>query len=392
LSALGAHPADSPAQTGPAIVTGRPDVVVVGAGAFGAWTALTLRERGVKVVLLDAYGVCSPRATSYDETRLIRCGYGDREIYSRWALRAMDLWEKRQQEWNQKLLYPGTRLSLAAHSTRQLELERKVFDRLSIRYEILQHDELSRRYPQVSFEGVEAAFLEPRSALIKAQDALLRVAEEFKRKGGTIQIGRAALGRASGRQLEAVSLGGNESVAAGSFVFACGPWLRKVFPDVLGKTIVTPRVEVVYFGPPSGDARFSWPNFPYLNGSGFSLYPCIDRGIKVLPVTNTEADPDAEERVVTAAQVKRARDYVALRVPALKDQPVVATHVCQFEMTKDQHFLIDTHPQFDNVWFAGGGSSHGFKHGPVIGEYVSDRVTGIAGDPELQKIFALRGR
>jgi glycine/D-amino acid oxidase-like deaminating enzyme len=107
----------------PAISAGLPDVVVIGAGAFGGWTALTLRERGAKVTLVDAFGPGNPRAASCDETRQIRAGYGDREEYSRWALKAMELWKTREREWNRQLLYPGARLQLAAEMTPEIKAQ-----------------------------------------------------------------------------------------------------------------------------------------------------------------------------------------------------------------------------------------------------------------------------
>jgi len=123
--------------------------------------------------------------------------------------------------------------------------------------------------------------------------------------------------------------------------------------------------------------------YPVLDGSGFKV---------VIPVGRGEVDPDNQERIPTNEQVSRAREWLGVRVPAMKEQPIVDYRVCQFEMTADENFIIDKHPDYDNVWIAGGGSGHGFKHGPVIGEYVAGRVSGDPGDPELRKIFALAGR
>jgi sarcosine oxidase len=392
-STLGFAPRASAAQSAPAVGSGPSDVAVIGAGAFGAWTALTLRERGAKVTMIDAYGPGNPRATSSGEGRLIRYGYGDQEVYTRWAVKAMSIWKAREKEWGAKLLFPGTRLLLAERWDRSLEAQKSIFDRLSLPYEIVKHDELSHRYPQIGFEGIEAAFVEPDSAMIKAQNAILKVAEIFERRGGISRIGQARPGPASGRRLEAVSLNNNETLRADTFVFSCGPWLRKMFPTAIGKKIATPRCEVAFFGQPAGDTRFSWPNFPYVN-DGMSTYPVLDgSGFKVvIPVGRGEVDPDNQERIPTDEQVSRAREWLGVRVPAMKEQPIVDYRVCQFEMTADENFIIDKHPDYDNVWIAGGGSGHGFKHGPVIGEYVAGRVSGDPGDPELRKIFALAGR
>jgi glycine/D-amino acid oxidase-like deaminating enzyme len=106
----------------------------------------------------------------------------------------------------------------------------------------------------------------------------------------------------------------------------------------------------------------------------------------------TAFDPDTDERVVSSYQVKRARDYLGLRFPALKDQPIVESRVCQLEMSVDEHFIVQKHPALENVWLVGGGSGHGYKHGPVVGEYVADRVLGQDKNPELESVFKLKAQ
>lgn len=69
------------------------------------------------------------------------------------------------------------------------------------------------------------------------------------------------------------------------------------------------------------------------------------------------------------------REFVGRRFPTLKNAPLLEARVCQYENTSNGDFLIDRHPDFDNVWLVGGGSGHGFKHGPALGEYVAARVT-----------------
>jgi glycine/D-amino acid oxidase-like deaminating enzyme len=97
-------------------------------------------------------------------------------------------------------------------------------------------------------------------------------------------------------------------------------------------------------------------------------------------------DPDSGNRVVTQDGIDAARAYLKLRVPLLADAPIIETRVCQYENTSNGDFLIDRHPDFENVWFAGGGSGHGFKHGPAVGEYVSGL---ISGSTEVEPRFGL---
>jgi sarcosine oxidase len=93
--------------------------------------------------------------------------------------------------------------------------------------------------------------------------------------------------------------------------------------------------------------------------------------------------------VVSREGVARIRRYVARRLPELAGAPIVETRVCQYENTSNGDFLLDRHPGFENVWIAGGGSGHGFKHGPAVGEYVAGLVLA---DGRVEPRFQIFGR
>lgn len=390
LATVGLRGARVASGQAPAILTGAPDVVVVGAGAFGAWTALALCEAGARVTLVDAYGPGNSRATSGDETRQIRLGYGDREMYSRWARTAMAKWRAREAEFGRRLMYQTGRLQLAAEWTPAFEATTKVLTGLGAAIERVDPDEIRRRWPQLDPVGMEAGLFEPGASILRAREAMMAVVDRFEAQGGTMRIARGRPGAETGGRLSTVNLD-DGTVAAGAFVFACGPWLRTLFPGELGTVIETPRREVFLFGPPPGDVRFSWPHLPVFSEATYYGFPDFDhRGLKVCPVGGmVEMDPDADERVVTPHYLRRAHDYVARRFPAMRGQPVIETRVCQLENTADEHFVIDRHPRFDNVWLAGGGSGHGFKHGPVLGEYIAARVLGQPTDADYDTLFQL---
>jgi glycine/D-amino acid oxidase-like deaminating enzyme len=369
-----------------------PDVVVVGAGAFGGWTALHLREMGHAVTLVDAYGPGNGRAASGGETRQIRVGYGDQEIYSRWVLRALEKWKAREQEFDEKLLFRTGRLQLASGWTEELRATAQVFEKLGVESEVIPHDELGKRYPQMRPEGIEFALFEPGAGVLRARFSMQVVAEWFAKKGGTFRIARAEPPAGTGSTLDRVLLAGGGSLSAGAYVFACGPWLPKVFPELLGRRIFTPRRDTFFFGAPSGDDRFNYPNLPNFDDTGYYGFPNIDsRGFKLCPMGERVAfDPDLDERVHNAYLLTRARAFLARRFPDLEHQPLLESRVCQTEMSVDEHFMVQKHPQWDNVWIAGGGSGHGFKHGPVVGEYVARRVAGKDEEPELEATFRIK--
>jgi glycine/D-amino acid oxidase-like deaminating enzyme len=214
-------------------------------------------------------------------------------------------------------------------------------------------------------------------------------------KIGVSYISEAALAPSGGERLSGVKTASGQTLSANTFVFACGPWLPKIFPSFLGDRIFPSRQEVFFFGVPAGNARFSMPTMPTWIDSKDEFYGMPDlesRGFKVANDKHGEkVDPDTQSRIPSPAAMAAAKEYVARRFPGLKDAPVVESRVCQYENTSNGDFLIDRHPDFDNVWLVGGGSGHGFKHGPSLGEYVATLVLqgGASGSVKIEPRFSL---
>jgi sarcosine oxidase len=204
------------------------------------------------------------------------------------------------------------------------------------------------------------------------------VAADAARAGVSRIVGAVAPPPNGNGRLESITLANGGKLSAGLFVFACGPWLPKVFPDLLGERIFPTRQEVFYFGPPAGDVRFASPAMPVWIDFSEDIYGIPDietKGFKVAPDRHGPPfDPDTGERRVTAEGLASVREFVGRRFPALKNAPLVASEVCQYENSSNGDFLIDRHPARENVWLIGGGSGHGFKHGPAVGEYVAARI------------------
>lgn len=391
LKNIGIASAAAVAPGAPAIARDLPDVTVIGAGAFGAWTALCLRERGANVLLLDSYGAGNARQTSGDETRQIRAAYADREIYSRWADRAFTRWHQRQEEFKRRLIFANGVLS-PNEPVAQYEAEQRVFTKLKIPFELLSVEECKKRWPQGGFDGDVRAFYEPRAGTVKARKSIIAAAEVLTARGGKVRIAKALPGAAAGGKLTGLKLADGSSLSTGMAIFACGPWLPSVFPDVLTNFIRRVRSEVFYVGSPPGDLSYHWERFPNIwHGEGGYSLSDVDYGYKVAPGLGAglPIDPDRDERIVSPIMEDMARRFVAHRTPGLVGQPIVASRVCSLENSDNEHFIIDTHPAYANVWIAGGGSGHGFKMGPVTGEYIADRVLGIADPAEEKALFAL---
>jgi glycine/D-amino acid oxidase-like deaminating enzyme len=391
LASRHAHASQAPA-TGPTGLPAAADVVVVGAGAFGGWTALYLREMGMSVTLVDQYGPGNSRATSGGESRQIRAAYGARAIYTRWVLEAFERWQAREAEWGKKLFYRTGQISLAREWTKALADTARTFDSLGVQYEVVKRDELVKRYPQMNLAGVEVGMFTPGTGVLKSREGCLAVAQAFERKGGQLVTAKAEPGRREGSTLHEVALSTGQRVAARSFVFACGPWLPKVFPSVMARKLITPRRVVFFYGTPPGDERFTYPNFPTWAVDTAYGFPSIEgKGFKVVPTFEPEmVDPDTQEHAPTAEELRRGREFVAARFPALARQPLVDVRICQREDSVDEHFIVTRHPELTNVWLVGGGSGHGYKHGIMLGDYVAKRVAGRDTDPELEATFRLK--
>jgi glycine/D-amino acid oxidase-like deaminating enzyme len=259
--------------------------------------------------------------------------------------------------------------------------------RLGVPHERLERSELEARWPQIDLGPVTWAIHEPESGFLAAFRGVQTVAERAIAAGATYLQERVLPPSGNGALAEIRTASG-KTVSAGTFVFAGGPWLPKLFPDLLGARIFPTRQEVFYFGVPPGDGRFAPSRMPVWVDFAEEIYGLPDyegRGFKVAPDRHgPPVDPDSLERVTTAETTALVREFVARRFPALKDAPLVASEVCQYENTSNGDFLVDRHPAMPNVWLVGGGSGHGFKHGPAMGEYVAARIAdGKPVDPKL---------
>jgi glycine/D-amino acid oxidase-like deaminating enzyme len=355
------------------------DVAVIGAGVFGAWTAHHLRRAGLNVVLLDAYGPANSRSSSGGESRIIRMGYGADEIYTRSAMRALVLWRRFCERTGLPLFHRTGVLWIAIAGDPYTESTRQTLALCGADFEVLTPAELKLRFPQMEFAPGAGGIFEPQSGALMARRAVDAVVADAVHDGVDYLTEAAAPLEGRGT-LSSVRTCGGGTIRAGAFVFACGPWLPKIFPDLLGKRIEPTRQEAFFFGAPPGDSRFAFPAMPvwidFCDSRGPYGFPNLEgRGVKIaLDEHGPRIDPDSADRVPSAGGLAAARDILGQRFPALRDAPLLEARVCQYENTSNGDFLIDRHPDFTNVWLVGGGSGHGFKHGPAVGEYVTARV------------------
>lgn len=351
------------------------DVAVIGAGVFGAWTAYQLGAAGKRVALIDAYGAGNTRASSGDESRIMRMGYGPDEIYSRSAQRSLQLWKEFCTRFRESLFHQSGVLWLSYEDDPYPIQSYETLTKLGVPVERLTIDETRERFPQINTDGISWAMLEPEGGVLSARRAVQAVVREAIKLRTEYFEGAATMPSGKGT-LKAISISSGEEISAAQYVFACGPWLPKIFPDLLGERIHPTRQDVFYFA--AEDSRFVSPNLPAwidFKNEAYGLPSLAGQGVKIaIDRHGPPFDPDTGNREASAECLAEARQYLGRRLPDLKDAPLSDARVCQYENTSNGDFLIDRHPEFDNVWLVGGGSGHGFKHGPSVGKYVAARI------------------
>jgi sarcosine oxidase len=361
-------------------------VIVVGAGVFGAWTALWLQRSGAEVTLVDAYGPGNSLASSGGETRLTRSAHGVDAHYPRWQRRALEQWRELERSSGQRLFVPSGVLWFAYRDDGFEAASLATLEGLEIPVEPWPVDKLASRYPQIATDDLTWALFEPEGGALLARCGVAIAGAALAAEGGEVRIGLArapSQADGSGRELHRLWLADGADLAADAFVFACGPWLPKLFPGLVELAVT--RQEVVFVAPAPGDARFDATNLPAWVDYDRAFYGVASvegRGFKLAPDwPGPVVDPDRQDRRLTDPSVDASREYLRLRFPELAERPIVEGRVCQYEATPDAHFIADVHPDWENVWIVGGGSGHGFKHGPSMGEHVSALV--LTGSSDL---------
>ena len=232
--------------------------------------------------------------------------------------------------------------------------------------------------PVAATQPGDAGFLEPRGGGLMARRAVQTLVHQAVGDGLAIMRGKVEPLRASEgasgalRGVRMQTPGGERVVEAENFVMACGPWLDRVCPEAMAGRLFVTRQEVFYFaaGRDASGALPVWADLPFYG------FPDLEgRGFKVANDTHgPRVDPDTQSRRASDEELGRAREFLADRFPAIAGAPLTESRVCQYENSSNGDFVVDRHPGLANVWVVGGGSGHGFKHGPALGAHVADLV------------------
>ncbi len=350
--------------------------IVVGAGVFGAAAADSLARRGWEVWVFDQYAPANARGSSGDRTRLLRVGHGDSpedEWYMRSALRARDLWADLSSSQDTPLF---ERTGLAWFECERGDGVAKAaagLERLGVQHEWFDPQDARALFPDLGIDDITRVLFEPDAAIIRATAAVESLVRRAKSHGAAFMAERA---RPAGPRT--IELHGRGEHEADVVIWACGAWLGGLFPDE-APVRATWQDVLHWLSPPAWRDGPAW----FDEAAGLYGFPDIDGlGIKALShEPGRQFDIENEARVADAAAIDALSQYIARRFPALAGTGVVSARVMPYEMTPDHHFVIGRSERFEGHWLLGGGSGHGFKHAPALGEYLADLIE-EDGDPE----------
>ena len=401
-------------------------VIVVGAGAWGAFTALNLRKAGNRVTIIDQFGPANSRSTSGDETRGIRSSYGDRtltpELWTAWARKSIERWRDFDNEhakrFGTRFFYTTGDVILREKAETFTTRTQELWTAQGVKFEVLTPDDALKRWPQIKSDGNSVVLYEPDAGVVRARGSVQAAVALARDAGAKLLLGRVTPGAIANGKMDGVTLGDGTKITADAYVFCCGPWMEKVFPEVMHNKTRVPIGHVCYFGQPMGDERFTYPNIPSWNVpgvTGWAALPVDSRGFRVRgaiappappraagaddaapppppPAASPDLrqqDPDLSTRWSNEERIEGSRRVLAKYFPALADAPLLETRSCHYEISVNRNFIVDHVPGADNAWIAGMGQAEGFKFSIVLGEYIASRVTGRTTDPVTDDAFRL---
>ncbi len=353
------------------------DVAVIGLGGMGSAAAWHLARRGASVLGFERFAEAHALGSSHGESRVIREAYFEDPAYVPLLRRAYDLWEETGREARTSLLTLCGGLMMGRPDDAVVVGSTASARRWDIAHEVLDADEIRRRWPQLTPAEGTVALFEHRSGFVPPEASVRAHAALARRDGATLHFETEVTGwsrEGGGFRVEAAG----QHWSADRLVLALGSWAPR-WLGALGTSLAVRRVPMFWFEPDDW-ARYAVGRFPVhvwddperLRLYGFPAHGDPAAGVKVAFFRAGDVcDPDKVDRVVHEDEVEAMRRHLASRVPGLAGRCLDA-RVCLYTDSPDEHFVLGTHPDEERVVVAAGFSGHGFKFVPVVGEISAD--------------------
>ncbi|QAY66321.1 N-methyl-L-tryptophan oxidase [Paenibacillus protaetiae] len=352
------------------------DVIVVGAGSMGMSAGYYLARQGVRVLLIDAFDPPHLFGSHHGDTRLMRHVYSGSPVYTEMALRADRLWTELEQESGETLLVRSGVLNAApAASVLSSKINRSA--QYHVPVELLDADEIRTRWSGFQFPDGFQGLYEQQAGYLLCDVCVRTYRRQAESYGAEMLVNTPVEGiEAAGEGFGVRTRHG--LYTADKLVLSLGAWFGSIrsFIDMPVRPV---RKVVGWFqsdnllfdtahfpGFTFGDASGGYYGFPSRDGSGVKIGR-HDAGRSWRPGEPFEPfgayeDDERDLRRALEAYMPRAAGKL------------LRGGICKYEMTPDEDFIIDTHPEHRNVLVAGGFSGHGFKFSSVVGEIISDLV------------------
>jgi sarcosine oxidase len=355
------------------------DVIVLGLGGMGSAAARHLARRGARVLGLEQFTPAHALGSSHGDTRIVRMAYFEAPEYVPLLRRAYELWDELEADTGQQLFVRAGALMIGAADSEVVRGTLASAERYYLPHELLDRTAMARRFPQFALRPGEQAVFERNAGFVNPEVVVRAHLELAARDGAELRFETAVTSwRADADGVVVNTAGG--SFRGRRLVIAAGAWADRMAPG-LGAPLRVARRVMHYLQPVASAADFAVDRFPvyvYETGARDAIYgfPWVDdpgAGVKAgFHYRGGDIDPDTVDRAVSAGEQEEMRAALARHIPGLAGAHL-ATKVCMYTLTPDEHFVIEHLPGHDaRVVVAAGFSGHGFKFTPVVGEILAD--------------------
>jgi len=371
----------------------RYDAIVVGLGAMGAAALQQLARRGVKVLGIEQHPIAHDLGSSHGTVRAIRKAYFEHPDYVPLLERSYELWNDLENATGEQLLNQCGLLLTAKPDSETMRGLETCYAEHSLPHERLNAQEVQKRYPQITPPEDHTALFDPSGGYVFAETSVRRLITQAEGLGADVRIHEQVQGWKADAQGVTVHTVDSE-ISAGSLIITVGPWATTLLAE-LGVELKVLRKPQLWYDSPHID-RYRPPEFPCfateMDSGFFYGFPALgDQGLKIaehLGGSHVD-DPSNIDRALHPGDETEALEYLQQVFPRFAPR-LKHFSICMYTKSPDDHFIIDTHPQFERVVLAAGFSGHGFKFAPLVGEVLTDLA--IEGRTEHPIDFLRLGR
>jgi len=351
------------------------EVVIAGLGVMGSAAACELARRGVRVLGLDRYTPPHALGSSHGETRIIREAYFEHPVYVPLVQRAFELWCALEQETGTKLLLETGGLMIGKPGSVLIEGALRSARLHRLTHEILAATEVRKRFPALRPDDDMIGVREPHAGILFPEACINAFLARARGQGAELHYGEAVQRWDAGSDGVRVYTGQGQYCAR-RLIISAGAWVNELLP----KHELSLRIErqtLHWFEPVSMTDEFSSGRCPihlwqFDDGRFFYGFPDLGAGVKAgFHHAGEITTADGIRRDVSPDEIEVVRSVMRRFLPGANG-PLLKSSVCLYTNTPDEHFLIDTHPQYPSVLIASPCSGHGFKFAPAIAEIIAD--------------------